>query len=186
MRNTRPNTFLTLCLLFALQLGIGAAALAKDVFPMQQGLHEWPAAGGKLILVVGTYQDTLSFRRSYGFYFKVKDQEEWNQVPLLRNGEGSDFAPVSASAGDVTMADGIVTSQGGNVYFIYADKRPAKGINDKGDTIVTWFKFVESDNDHPDDPGYYLKPVFMRTYAKSGKLKIEDILTKESTLKPAK
>jgi hypothetical protein len=186
MRLTKQYTIFALCLLLGLQLGSGTSALASDVFPMKQGLHEWPVANGKLILVAGTYQDVQSFRRSYNFYFKARDQEEWNQVPLYGKTIGINFAPESSGAGDSTIADGIVSAQGGNVYFIFADKRTAGGAPDKGATIVTWFRFVESDDKHPYDPAYYLKPVFTRTYAKSANLEIEDVLNKESTLRPVK
>lgn len=181
MRFVQKRTISGLCLALALQLGVLGAAGSKDMSPMHQGLHEWPVAGGKVMAVVGSYQDTLTYRRSYSFYFKAKDQEEWNQVPLVRTSDDVDFAPVSAGAGDDTVADGIVVAQGTNVYFVFADKRAAKG-----GTAVTWFKFVESDDAHPDDPGYYWKPVFTRTYPKSSKQTIEDVLNKESTLKPGK
>jgi len=178
---TPQKVFSTLCLAFALYLGAHGAAWSKEVFPMQQGLHEWPVPGGKVMVVVGTYQDTVTFRRSYNFYFKAKDQEAWNQVPLVRTADDIDFSPESAGAGDSTIADGIVVSQGSNVYFVYADKRPAKGA-----TAVTWFKFIQSDNAHPDDPVYYFKPVFTRNYPKNSKQAIDDVLVKESTLKPVK
>jgi hypothetical protein len=170
-----------LFLALALQLGAHGAAWSKDVFPMHQGLHEWPVASGKIMAVVGTYQDSTTFRRSYNFYFKAKDQDQWNQVPVVRTSDDVDFSPESAGAGDNTIADGIVVAQGANVYFVFADKRPGKGA-----TAVTWYKFVESDNAHPDDPGYYFKPVFTRSYAKNSKQTIDEVLAKESTLKPAK
>jgi hypothetical protein len=92
-----------------------------------------------------------------------------------------DFAPESAGAGDDTIADGIVVAQGQNLYFVYADKRSGKGA-----TTVTWYRFVTSDSAHPDDPGYYFRPVFTRNYARNSKQTIDDVLVKESTLKPVK
>lgn len=178
---TQKKTLTTLCLAFALQLAAHGSAWSKDVFPMHQGMHEWPVAGGKVTAVVGMYQDSTTFRRSYNFFFKSKDQEAWNQVPLVRASDDVDFAPESAGAGDDTIADGIVVAQGQNLYFVYADKRPGKGA-----TTVTWYRFVTSDSAHPDDPGYYFRPVFTRNYARNSKQTIDDVLVKESTLKPVK
>jgi hypothetical protein len=42
-----------------------AVAQVKDVFQKDKGIYALRVAGGKLILVVGPYQDALSFRRGY-------------------------------------------------------------------------------------------------------------------------
>lgn len=178
---THKKIFSTFCLAFALQLGAHGAAWCRDGIPMHQGIHEWPVAGGKVIAVVGTYQDTVTFRRNYSFYFKAKDQAEWNQVPLVRSPDDVEFSAESAGAGDNTIADGIVVAQGQNVYFVFADKR-----SDKGAITVTWYKFIASDNAHPDDPGYYFKPAFTRSYPKNSKQAVDELLFKESTLRPVK
>lgn len=177
MLSTQKRIFTT----FFLALALHSAAWSKDIFPMRQGLHEWPVPSGKMMAVVGTYQDTTTFRRSYAFYFKAKDQEEWNQVPLARTSNDMDFSPESAGSGDDTIADGVIMTQAPNLYFVYADKRAGKGA-----IAVTWFKFTQSDSAHPDDPGYYFKPVFTRNYAKNSKQTIGEVLVKEATLKPAK
>lgn len=65
------KTLTTVCLAFALQLAAQGSAWSKDVFPMHQGMHEWPVAGGKVTAVVGTYQDTTTFRRSYNFFSEI-------------------------------------------------------------------------------------------------------------------
>lgn len=49
-------------------------------YPLSQGLHQWPAHGGKLILVKGSYQDIATYRHSYSFYFKTSNDDAWNQV----------------------------------------------------------------------------------------------------------
>ena len=84
------------------------AYAAKDAVPMSQGLHEWQTSSGKLILVVGSYQDVTSFHRSYSFYFKANGDQDWNQVPLMRKNSGMEFTWDSASGGDVLLADAIV------------------------------------------------------------------------------
>jgi hypothetical protein len=175
-----------LYVVFYLSIGFAQNVLAKDVFPMAQGLHEWKLPAGKVILVVGTYQDTTTFKRSYNFYFQAKNSEAWNQVPILRKPDDLQFTWSSASGGDVTLADGIVSAQASGVYFIRADKRADNGWYEKGESVVTWFKFSEADNDHPDDPPYSLRPVFTRHYSKTLNLSVEDILNKESALKPVK
>lgn len=159
---------------------------AKELFPMQQGLHEWNLSNGKMMLIVGTYQDSTTFKRSYSFYFRAKNDDAWNQVPLIKKSDDVAFTWTSTNGADVTLADGIVSFQGSNLYFIQAEKRANAGWHEKGDTTVTWFKFSDSDNEHPDDPPYAFKPIFSRNYTKLTNLKIDDILVKESTLKPTK
>jgi hypothetical protein len=188
MIRSKQQFVLKICLFILLHFvaGLTQSALAKDVFPMSQGLHEWQVPTGKVILIVGTYQDTTTFKRSYSFYFQAKNSTDWNQVPILRKQNDLQFEWSSANGGDVTLADGIVSAQASGVYFIRADKRADNGWYEKGESVVTWFKFSESDNDHPDDPPYLLKPVFTRHYSKALNLSVEDILNKESALKPAK
>jgi hypothetical protein len=178
---THKRIFFTVCLAVTIQLGAHNTAWCRDVFPMRQGIHEWPVVGGKVIAVVGTYRDTMTFRRIYSFYFKAKDLGEWNQVPLLRSTDDVDFTAESAGTGDNTIADGIVVAQGQNVYFVFADKCP-----DKGATKVTWYKFVAADDAHPDAPGYYFQPTFARTYPKNSIQTVDEVLFRESNLRPAK
>lgn len=158
---------------------------AKDTIPMQQGIHQWPALNGKLILVVGTYQDSVTFRRTYNFYFKEAKDEIWNQVPLLNKAARPQSDWYSASGGEVTLADGVVSSRSDGVYFIVADKRADQGYYEKGEFTVTWYKLVQSSDDRPDDSPYLLKPVFTRNYPKSAST-VEAILAKETALQPRK
>lgn len=163
--------------------GVAAPAAPAVAIPMKQGLHQWQALNGQLMLVVGTYQDSTSFRRSYTFYFKDGKQETWNQVPFRHKSGRLQFEWDSASGAEVTLADGIVVSRGAAVYFIAADKRADQGYQEKGDISVTWYRLMASGDDMPDDPAYQFKPEFTRTYPKSA-MTVESILGKELALQP--
>lgn len=166
--------------------GLGTPLFAAEKFPLKQGLHEWPALGGKLFLVVGTYQDTVSYRRTYNFFFKEAKAEEWNQVPVLGRKGNQQFTWQSAVGGEVTIADGtIVARQDGTVYFVVADKRIGQSYQDRGTITVTWYKLTQSGDDQPDDLAYQLKPAFVRDYP-NAKQTVEDILAKEVVLQPRK
>ncbi len=164
-----------------------ASAGATRPIPMAQGLHQWPIMGGKLMLVVGTYQDTTSYRRSYSFYFKRARDEAWNQVPVIRKKGEAAFPWHSASGGEVTITDGIVVSRSGALYFVVADKRIGRdsAYDDKGDITATWNKLGEASDDDTHGPAYRLQPVFTRSYRNSS-LTVEAMLAREATLKPAK
>ena len=178
----RANTSLAALLYLA---ACGASALAADSVPMAQGLHQWPAADGKLMLVVGTRQDSVSFKRTYNFYFKEAKEEAWNQVTVRdKNGLGQ-AAWHSATGAEVTLADGVVTARPDGVYFIVADKRVQGAYQERGDITVTWYKLTLSADDRPDDPPYQLVPGFQRQYPKSAAT-IEALLKKELTLQPRK
>jgi hypothetical protein len=170
--------------LLALSMTMPAYA-AKDGVPMSQGLHEWQTSSGKLILVVGSYQDVTSFHRSYNFYFKANGDQDWNQVPLIPKNGGMEFSWESASGGDVLLADAIVVPRKEGTYFVVASRNSDKGYSEPGAASATWYKFVESDGSNPDQPAYSLQPVFTRPY---GKVKngVEEILAKEALLKPAR
>ncbi|AVR97104.1 hypothetical protein [Pseudoduganella armeniaca] len=60
-----------------------AAQASATVSSQQQGLHQWPALKGKLILINGTYQDTTTYKRSLTFYFESKPGGEWLHVPVV-------------------------------------------------------------------------------------------------------
>ncbi|KRC02735.1 hypothetical protein [Duganella sp. Root336D2] len=152
---------------------------------MSQGLHEWQTSSGKLILVVGSYQDVTSFHRSYSFYFKTNGDQDWNQVPLMPKNSGMEFTWESASGGDVLLADGIVVSRQEGTYFVVASRNSDKGYSAAGAANATWYQFVETDGSDPGQPAYSLQPVFTRPY---GKVKngVEEILAKEALLKPAR
>jgi hypothetical protein len=158
--------------------GLAAVAAPTPTVPMPQGQHQWPALNGKLILIVGTYQDTTSFRRSYNFYFNIAKDEAWSQVAVRNKAGRMQREWDSASGADVTLADGVVAPRADGVYFVVADKRADQGYQEEGDITVTWYKLTESGDDTPDDPPYQFKPAFARTYPKSAAT-VESILKKE-------
>lgn len=168
---------------------LAGPADAADTYPLAQGLHQWPVSGGKLLLVVGTYQDTTTFRRTYTFYFKTANDEAWNQVAAPGNGNGNagEFTWNSGSHGEFTLSDGITVQRPEGVYFVVADKRMTKGAGyaDKRDINVTWYKLTLADDDHPDDVPYQFKQAFKRSYPQSAQT-VDAILAREATLQPRK
>ena len=166
---------------------LAGPAHGADTYPLTQGLHQWAASGGKLMLVVGTYQDSTTFHRSYSFYFKTADDDAWNLVSISMKDAAPRFTWDSASHGEFTLADGIVVQRSDGVYFVVADKPMAKGANypDKRDVVVTWYELTLADDDHPDDAPYQFKPAFRRSYPQSAQT-IDVILAREATLQPHK
>lgn len=173
-------------LAFSLALLAGSAQGA-GIYPLTQGLHQWVTSGGKLILVVGTYQDSTAFHRSYSFYFKTANDDAWNQVAVPAKDGASQFTWNSASHGEFTLADGIVVQRADGVYFVVADKPMVKGANyaDKRDASTTWYKLTLADDDHPDDVPYQFKPAFKHSYAQTTQT-IDAILSREAALQPHK
>ncbi|MYM70436.1 hypothetical protein GTP45_27040 [Pseudoduganella sp. FT55W] len=166
-------------------IAASSVAQAADVTPMHQGLHQWPALGGKLMLVVGTYQDTVAYRRSYTFYFKEAKDETWYQAPVFNKKGLPETEWNSASGGETTLADGVVAARPDGVYFITADKKADRGYAERGDITVTWNKLVTDDKDYPDGPTYLFKPSFTRSYPKSS-LTVEAVLARELKAEPKK
>lgn len=162
---------------------LASTTAIAETYPLRQGLHQWNAAGGKLMLVVGTYQDSTSYRRNYAFYFKETNDDAWNQVVIADKSGRQRVSWDSAVGGDVTLADGVVVTRPDAAYFVVADKRADKGYRDKGDISVTWYKLAEADDSRPDNPAYLLKPVFTRSYPQSV-MTIDAVLARENSLQP--
>ena len=160
-------------------------AFGADKYPLRQGLHEWPAFGGKLYLVVGTYQDSVAFRRTYHFFVKEASDDAWNQVTVLSKKGSSQPTWESAVGADVTLADGTIVARRDGTYFVVASKQVKGSYHDKGTIEVTWYKLTQAGDDQPDDPAYQFKPVFTRPYPHSAQT-VEDILNKEANLQPKK
>lgn len=181
-------------LLLVVCTGMASASspVHKPSWPMRQGLHEFSVAGGKVMLVVGSYQDTTSFWRSYQLYFVGSGQAEWHQVPRMAKPDDVQFSLTSSGGGDHTLDDWVALKRGAKFYMVRAVKRTgttalAKGDvkgEIKGEVKVTWYQLVEASNDVPDAPAYYLKPVFTRHYGGAMKLDVDAVLAKELTLQP--
>jgi hypothetical protein len=82
---------------------------SEDNWPTRS--HQWPVLGGHLMLVVGTYQDTVAYRRSYTFYFKEAKQEAWYQTPVFNKKGLPEVEWDSASGDDATLADAFVAAR---------------------------------------------------------------------------
>lgn len=166
---------------------LAGPARGAEAYPMTQGLHQWPASGGKLMLVVGTYQDATTFRHSYSFYFKTANDDAWNQVAVPVKNGGPQFIWNSATHGEFTLADSVTVPRPDGVYFVVVEKPMTKGTNyvDDRDASATWYKLTIADDEHPDDLPYQLKPVFKRSYPKSAQT-VDAILAREATLQPHK
>jgi len=134
---------------------------------------------------IGTYQDTVTYRRSYTFYFKEAKDETWYQTPVFDKKGLPEFEWNSASTGETTLADGVVTTRSDGVYFITADKKAAPNYSEKGDITVTWNKLLTDDPAYPDGPAYLFKPSFTRSYPRSA-LSVEAVLAREIKLEPKK
>lgn len=175
-----------------LVLLIGSHAFAatdgavKETWPMRQGMHEYKVPGGKLLMTVSTYQDTTTFRRNYHFFYVTQNSPVWNQVPVVKQGDELDFAPASASGGDVTLEDWLVVPRGTAWYVVRAVKHTDKGAHEKAEIKATWYKFVEAPDDAVEGPAYAIRPVFVRAYNASAKITVDAVLRKESTLEPSK
>lgn len=160
-------------------------AHAASAYPMTQGLHQWPVNGGRVMLVVGTYQDVTSFHRNYAFYFKTSTDDDWNQVVIAEPGGEPQFTWDSATHGEYTLSDGTVVVRDDGLYFVVASKPMTKAATyaDRRDLVATWYKFSKSSD--PYDPPYMLKPTFKRDYPRTA-LTVEDVLARELKLQPRK
>jgi len=179
----RTTGFITIWL--ALGLGgvlLGMQGAQATVTPStQQGMRQWQANDGKLILIAGTYQDTMTYKRSLTFYFEDKPGGEWSHVPIIEGKNDHTFTWFTISSGETTVADAVVTMQDKDIYLVKADKNPAKE-----ETVVTWFQFWRTGDDFPDGPAYVFKPISTKIYSKNQNLSVEQILKKEVAFKAKK
>jgi hypothetical protein len=155
-------------------LGAGAPAGAA-VSSQQQGLHQWPALKGKLILINGTYQDTTTYKRSLTFYFESKPGAAWLHVPVIDSASEPELTWFSISQGEQTVADAAVVARGDSVELVVAETKPGK----TAPVVVRRYRLAESDDDNPDGPAYYFKKLSATSLpAKAGQT-VERVLKKE-------
>jgi hypothetical protein len=160
-----------------------SALYAGTAHALPQGIHKWETSGGRLILVHGTYQDELHYRRNYSFYFQPESSpDDWLQVPIMEKKGIPSIGWDSASHGEVTLADATVVQRAGKMFFITASKRIGKGTPyDPGEVTVTWHELYDAgDNDH-DGTAQKFKPVFTRVIRAVAD-GVDEILEKESKL----
>ena len=105
------SIFNTVVLTSCLALAGGAIAATPtantSVSSEQQGMHQWQVLGGKLILITGTYQDILAYKRSLTFYFESKPGEEWMHAPVLDGDNRNALTWFSISQGEQTVAKAV-------------------------------------------------------------------------------
>lgn len=181
------SIFKTLALACCLALGAGGASAAPaagsaSVSSQQQGLHQWQALKGKLILINGTYQDTTSYKRSLTFYFESKAGAEWLHVPVIDSDTEQALTWFSISQGEQTVADAVVVPRADGVELVVAETRAGA----RAPVAVRWYRLAESDDDHPDGPAYFFKKTSATSYPASARLTVEQVLKKEATSKSRK
>lgn len=160
------------------------AASMLNLLPAQaisQGVHKWDTPGGKLVLVHGTYQDTLHYRRNYSFYFQPEGSDDWLQVPIMDKKGIPNIGWDSASHGEVTLADGAVVQRADGMYFITASKQRKGSGYEPGDVTVVWHHLLDAgDNDH-DGTAQQFSPAATRI-VRAVPDGVEDVLEKEARL----
>ncbi|GAB2844856.1 hypothetical protein GCM10027277_11030 [Pseudoduganella ginsengisoli] len=147
----------------------------------QQGLHQWPVLGGKLIAVAGTYQDVLTYKRSLTFYFTNKNGEEWNHVPIIESKVDRTFTWFSISKGETTVADAKIIARQDGVYLAIATV-----AKDQNGIVISSYKFTENANELPDGPAYVFKKFGDRVCPKKLCATVEDALKTETSTKLTK
>ncbi len=168
-------------LLSACHQGVAVSAPpAQLTRSTQQGMHQWPAFDGKLVLVAGTSTDTLKYKRSLTFYFVDKAGAEWLHVPIVEDEANFTLTWLSISTGETTVADALVAVHGKQTYLVLA-KRDAK----TGAIHTHTFKFAMAGDDFPDGPAYLFKSIAAKTYTQQS-MSVEDALKTEALRKPAK
>ena len=147
----------------------------SSVSSEQQGMHQWQVLGGKLILINGTYQDVLAYKRSLTFYFESKPGEEWLHVPIINGDKRHALTWFSISQGEQTVEDAAVVVRANGVELVIAETRPRV----VAPISVTWYRFSEAGDDETDGPGYFFKKTSATTYPANAKLTVEQVLKKE-------
>jgi hypothetical protein len=163
-------------------MAVVAPGAGASVSSQQQGMHQWPALKGRLILINGTYQDVLKYERSLTFYFESKPGADWLHVPVITSATDQPLTWFSASVGEQTLADAVVVAVPGGIELVVASTRPG----DPAPITVRWYRLTESDDGHPDDPAYFFKKISSTSYPASAKLTVEQVLKREVAAKSRK
>ena len=178
MINSSFNTLvLAGCLTLASFNGACAAAAAPAIIvgSQQQGMHQWKALDGKLILINGTYQDSTTYKRSVSFYFESKAGVEWLHVPVVDSPTEQALTWFSISHGEQTVADAAVVARADGVQLVIAETRPGA----RAPISVRWYQLAEAGDDNPDGPAYAFKKMSATSYPANAKLTVEQVLKKE-------
>jgi hypothetical protein len=152
----------------------------KVITTAQQGMHQWPAFGEKLVLIVGTSTDTTTYKQSITFYMALKSGVEWLHVPIKENKVNYTLTWMNISHGETTDADAIVAVHGKEIYLILA------ALDSKNGGIKSrTFKLTENGEEAVDEPGFMFKQVGENIY-KQPNLRVEDVLKKEAQRIPTR
>ncbi|QJE01009.1 hypothetical protein HH212_14010 [Massilia forsythiae] len=177
------SIFNTVVLTSCLALAGGAIAATPtantSVSSEQQGMHQWQVLGGKLILITGTYQDILAYKRSLTFYFESKPGEEWMHAPVLDGDNRNALTWFSISQGEQTVADAAVVAGANGVEVVIAETKPRV----VAPISVTWYRFTQAGDNDTDGPAYFFKKTSSRNYPANAKLTVEQVLKKEVATK---
>jgi hypothetical protein len=172
------------CMVLAVP-GANAAAPATggaSLSTHQQGMHQWPVKGGKLILITGTYQDVTTYKRSLTFYLESKPGDDWLHVPVITSETDQDTTWFSISHGEQTLVDALVVPRAGTVELVVADTK----MGGPGPVSVRWYQLAEYSDENPYGPAYYFKKTSTKSYPASAKLTVEQVLSKEVAAKSKK
>ncbi|MTW10512.1 hypothetical protein GM658_07830 [Pseudoduganella eburnea] len=165
-------------------IALVAAALlpSAPAHALSQGINKWETPNGKLVLVLGTYEDQIKYHRNFTFYFQNGESDDWHQVPIMEKKGIPSIGWDSASHDEITLADGTVVQRADGVYFVTASKRAGKGSYfDPGDVTVTWYQLLDAgDNDH-DGAAQQFSPTSTRII-RAVPNGVDDIIAKESKL----
>lgn len=154
---------------------------ASAAHALPQGMHKWDTNGGKLILVHGTYQDAIHYRRTYNFYFQPGGSGDWLQVPVMEKKGLPSIGWNSVSHGEITLADAAVAQRADGIYFVTASKQRKGSGYEPGDVTVTWHYLLDAgDNDH-DGTAQQFSPASTRVI-RAVPNGVDDILENESRL----
>jgi len=180
------SIFNTLVLASCMSLSDAAIAATPSgntsVSSEQQGMHQWQVLGGKLILINGTYQDILVYKRSLTFYFESKPGEEWMHAPIIDGDKRNALTWFSISQGEQTVADASVVVRANSVELVIAETKPRV----VAPISVTWYRFTEAGDGETDGPAYFFKKTSSTSYPANAKLTVEQVLKKEVTARMMK
>ena len=138
--------------------------------------------GGKLVLITGTYQDVLAYKRSLTFYFESKPGEAWMHAPIIDGEKRNALSWFSISQGEQTVADAAVVTRAKGVELVIAETKPRV----LAPVLVTWYRFVEAGEGETDGPAYFFKRTSSTSYPANAKLTVEQVLKKEVTARMTK
>lgn len=184
MTQTLFKILLAACVALASLGGAGAAPVTgkPGVSSDQQGLHQWQVLNGKLILINGSYQDVLVYKRSLTFYFENKPGAEWLHVPIDDGAAGREFTWFSISQGEKTVADAAVAARGGGIELVIAETKPYA----PAPIAVRRYRLTEAGDNDTDGPAYFFKKISSTAYPTRAGLTVEQVLEKEIAAKSRK